>query len=59
MARTIEFRTVCNYPTDEEGIKKLNDSQSQAMLRALKKKLPPEELDELMVRYAKRHGIEI
>jgi hypothetical protein len=50
---------VCNYPTDEEGIKKLNDSQSQAMLRALKKKLPPEELDELMVRYAKRHGIEI
>lgn len=52
---SMEIKVVVNYPDDPEALKALSDRQSQAIIKVLQSKLPPEELDKLMEMYKKKY----
>lgn len=45
-----DIKIVVNYPTTEEGKKKLDESQARAVLTVLTQILTPEQLDKLVRR---------
>ncbi|EDT84637.1 hypothetical protein [Clostridium botulinum] len=44
------IKVVVNYPTTEEGKRKLDESQAEAVLTVLNQILTPKQLDKLMSR---------
>lgn len=45
-----DIKVVVNYPTTEEGKKKLDESQAKAVLTILTQMLTPEQLEKLVKR---------